>query len=294
MKLADLISADVSKSWMTFRQVGIWLRLRSQSVSYLTRAVIWLSLGRDSGSLVTHEMGLPILGGEGFLPDLSQEFCGVIQRRWLDSLLNKQKLAAKSGIASRCGTKFYNFSLFYGGGQQPFDLSLNFSIFLEKAKRNRTFWCIIFEKDLLKGFFRKNKINYEVLQLSAGSRYLWSVAHKIPVTSPNNMWKTFSELQGESQYTFPGQIGDFIFSTILQKELFDFSGFFRRFGPPRDIKGWRTASHRHSPEGNQADWFSLGKDRSTLLPPKSSCLISTISTIHFFKFLFWEFRFLIK
>ena len=188
---------------------------------------------------------------------------------------------------------FIIFHCFTGGTTAIWSFFKLFDFF-EKAKRNRTFWCIIFEKGLLKGFFRKNKINYEVLQLSAGSRYLWSVAHKIPVTSPNNMWKTFSELQGESQYTFPGQIGDFIFSTILQKELFDFSGFFRRFGPPRDIKGWRTASHRHSPEGNQADWFSLGKDRSTLLPPKSSCLISTISTIHFFKFLFWEFRFLIK
>ena len=164
-------------------------------------------------------------GGEGFLPDLSQEFCGVNQRRWLESLLNKQKLAAKSGIASRCGTKFYNFHCFTGGTTAIWSFFKLFD-FLEKAKRNITFWCIIFEKGLLKGFFRKNKINYEVLQLSAGSRYLWSVAHKIPVTSPNNMWKTFSELQGESQYTFHGQIGDFIFSTILQKELFDFFWIF--------------------------------------------------------------------
>ena len=39
--------------------------LRSKSVSNVTQAWIRLRVGRDSGSLVTHEMGLLILLGEG-------------------------------------------------------------------------------------------------------------------------------------------------------------------------------------------------------------------------------------
>lgn len=44
-----------------------------------------------------------------------------------------------------------------------------------KAKRDRTFFYILCEEGLLKGFFRKKKLHYEILQLSADSRYLWSV-----------------------------------------------------------------------------------------------------------------------
>ena len=41
---------------------------------------------------------------------------------------------------------------------------------------------IIFKKGSLKGSFRKNKTNYETLQLSADSPYLWSVALKVART----------------------------------------------------------------------------------------------------------------
>lgn len=58
----------------------------------MTQAWIRLRVGRDSGSLVTHEMGLLILLGEGgqrgecFLLDLTQEVFRVIQTNGFESL----------------------------------------------------------------------------------------------------------------------------------------------------------------------------------------------------------------
>ena len=78
----------------------------------------------------------------------------------------------KSGIASRCGVRSRRsciiFHCFTGGWVRVFDFS-------EKAKRDINFRSN-FEKGSLKGSFRKKKRNYEILQISADSRYLWSVA----------------------------------------------------------------------------------------------------------------------
>ena len=57
----------------------------------MTQAWIRLRVGRDSGSLVTHEMGLLILLGGGvegecFLLDLTQEVCRVIQTNGFESM----------------------------------------------------------------------------------------------------------------------------------------------------------------------------------------------------------------
>ena len=52
----------------------------------------------------------------------------------------------------------------------------------------------IFEKDSLKGSFRKNEMNYEILQLSADSRYLSSVALKV-LLRPNLAFARFFTFQ---------------------------------------------------------------------------------------------------
>ena len=69
--------------------------------------------------------------------------------------------------------KLQNFSLFFPGGRGPPWRNLNFWIFRKKQSAMDLF-ISIFENSSPKGSFRYNKINYEILQLSAESRYLQS------------------------------------------------------------------------------------------------------------------------
>ena len=60
-----------------------------------------------------------------------------------------------------------------GGARGPPWRNLNFWIFRKKQRAVELF-ISIFENSSPKGSFRQNKINYEILQLSADSRYLQS------------------------------------------------------------------------------------------------------------------------
>ena len=69
--------------------------------------------------------------------------------------------------------KLQNFSLFFPGGRGPPWCNLNFWIFWKNQSAMELF-ISIFENSSPKGSVSSNKINYEILQLSADSRYLQS------------------------------------------------------------------------------------------------------------------------
>ena len=74
--------------------------------------------------------------------------------------------------------KLQNFSLFFRGVVEPPRRNLNFWIFRKKQSAMEVL-ISIFENTSAKGSFRSNKINYEISQLSADSRYLQSGPLKI-------------------------------------------------------------------------------------------------------------------
>ena len=69
--------------------------------------------------------------------------------------------------------KLQNFFLFFRGCRGPPWCRLNFWIFRKKQSAMELF-ISIFENSSPKGSVSSNKINYEILQLSADSRYLQS------------------------------------------------------------------------------------------------------------------------
>ena len=89
-------------------------------------------------------------------------------------LLIYERANGESKVLSRTKLpKLHNFSLFFGGGRGPPGRSLNFWIFRKKQSAMELFH-FIFQNSSPKGSFRWSKINYEILQLSAHSRYLQS------------------------------------------------------------------------------------------------------------------------
>ena len=65
------------------------------------------------------------------------------------------------------------FFIVFPGGRGPPRRNLNFWIFRKKQSAMELL-ISIFENSSAKGSFRSNKISYEILQLSADSRYLQS------------------------------------------------------------------------------------------------------------------------
>ena len=70
-------------------------------------------------------------------------------------------------------SKVAEFVIVFPGGRGPPWCNLNFWI-LRKNQGAMELFISIFENSSPKGSFRSNKINYEILQLSADSRYLQS------------------------------------------------------------------------------------------------------------------------
>ena len=75
--------------------------------------------------------------------------------------------------------KVAGFFIVFQGGQRPSTRILNFFIFRKNESAMELF-NMIFENTSPKGSFWQNKINYDILQLSADSRYLWWYVLKNP------------------------------------------------------------------------------------------------------------------
>ena len=74
--------------------------------------------------------------------------------------------------------KVAGFFIVFQGGQRPSSTRvLNFFIFRKNESAMELF-NMIFENASPKGSFWQNKINYDILRLSADSRYLWSYVLK--------------------------------------------------------------------------------------------------------------------
>ena len=69
--------------------------------------------------------------------------------------------------------KVAGFFIVFQGGQPLSTRILNFFIFRKNESAMELFNMII-ENTSPKGSFWQNKINYDILQLSADSQYLWS------------------------------------------------------------------------------------------------------------------------
>ena len=91
-----------------------------------------------------------------------------------DPLTNKQN--SKLGIDCMVAYKVVKVAgcfIVFQGGQRPSTHILNFFIFRKNESAMELF-NMIFENTSPKGSSWQNKINYDILQLSADSRYLWS------------------------------------------------------------------------------------------------------------------------
>ena len=157
---------DKALTWSTIWYINIYTRistgLQSWPLFYLiqTDAKCVISTGQYTGLNLT-----PL--GEVY-----------IFEKIKGPLTNKQnsKLGIDCVVAYEV-VKVAGFFIVFQGGQRPSTRILNFFIFRKNESAMELF-NMIFENTSPKGSFWQNKINYDILQLSADSRYLWSYVLK--------------------------------------------------------------------------------------------------------------------